>query len=57
MSHHDAREEPAAAPVDGAPVLPRSEHVDDTPAARLLAHDLEHLVWDHDGDDVLPPPD
>jgi hypothetical protein len=30
---------------------------DDVPAARLLAHDLEPLVWDDDGDGVLPPPD
>ncbi len=32
-------------------------HADDVPAARLLAHDLEPLVWDDDGDSVLPPPD
>jgi hypothetical protein len=57
MSHHDARVEPATTPVDAAPVAPRYEHVDDTPAARLLAHDLEHLVWDDEGDGVLPPPD
>jgi hypothetical protein len=31
--------------------------VDDVPAPRLLAHDLEPLVWDDDGDGVLPPPD
>ena len=30
---------------------------DSIPAARLLAHDLEALVWDDDGDNVLPPPD
>ena len=30
---------------------------DDVPARRLLAHDLEPLVWDDDGDGVLPPPD
>ena len=30
---------------------------DDVPARRLLAHDLEHLAWDHDGDDGAPPPD
>ena len=30
---------------------------DSVPAARLLAHDLEALVWDDDGDGVLPPPD
>jgi len=31
-------------------------HVDDVPAKRLLAHDMEHLVWDDDGD-AVPPPD
>ena len=30
---------------------------DSIPAARLLAHDLEPLAWDDDGDGVLPPPD
>ena len=30
---------------------------EDVPARRLLAHDLEHLVWDHDGERVAPPPD
>jgi hypothetical protein len=30
---------------------------DDVPARRLLAHDLEPLVWDDDGDGALPPPD
>jgi hypothetical protein len=30
---------------------------DDVPARRLLAHDLEPLVWDDDGDEALPPPD
>ena len=29
---------------------------EDVPARRLLAHDLEHLVWDEDGEPV-PPPD
>jgi hypothetical protein len=37
------------------PVQIRAE--DSIPAARLLAHDLEALVWDDDGDGVLPPPD
>ena len=32
-------------------------HDEDVPARRLLAHDLEHLVWDHDGERVAPPPD
>ena len=30
---------------------------DSFPAARLLAHDMEALVWDDDGEGVLPPPD
>jgi hypothetical protein len=30
---------------------------EDVPARRLLAHDLEPLVWDDDGDEALPPPD
>jgi len=30
---------------------------DDVPARRLLAHDMEHLVWDDDGDGAVPPPD
>ncbi len=32
-------------------------HDEDVPARRLLAHDLEHLVWDHDGERAAPPPD
>ena len=32
-------------------------HDDDVPARRLLAHDLEPLVWDDDGESPLPPPD
>jgi len=30
---------------------------DSIPAARLLAHDMEALAWDDDGDGTLPPPD
>ena len=30
---------------------------EDVPARRLLAHDLEHIVWDDDGDEPVPPPD
>jgi hypothetical protein len=30
---------------------------DDVPARRLLAHDMEHLIWDDDGDEAAPPPD
>ncbi len=40
---------------EGQPVSPIEDH--DVPARRLLAHDLEHLVWDHDGEDGTPPPD
>jgi hypothetical protein len=29
---------------------------DDVPARRLLAHDLEHMIWDDDGP-TGPPPD
>ena len=36
------------------PVLAVSE--DSIPAARLLAHDLEALVWDDDGDERPPAP-
>ena len=32
-------------------------HDDDVPARRLLAHDLEHMVWDDDGERAVPPPD
>jgi hypothetical protein len=37
------------------PVIAVTE--DSIPAARLLAHDMEALVWDDDADGVLPPPD
>jgi hypothetical protein len=30
---------------------------DGPPARRLLAHDLEHMVWDDDGEKSVPPPD
>ena len=30
---------------------------DDVPARRLLAHDLEHLIWDDDDETAVPPPD
>jgi hypothetical protein len=53
MSHFDIRVE---RPEQDHPVT-AFRPVDDVPAARLLAHDLEPLVWDDDGDGVLPPPD
>jgi hypothetical protein len=30
---------------------------DDVPARRLLAHDLEPIVWDEVGEGPVPPPD
>jgi hypothetical protein len=53
MSHFDIRVE---RPEQDIPVS-AFRTVDDVPARRLLAHDLEPLVWDDDGDGVLPPPD
>ena len=38
------------------PTIP-PPHDDDVPARRLLVHDLEHIVWDHDGEAPVPPPD
>lgn len=55
MSHYDARvERPEQAP---EPVSTFQLTDDDVPARRLLAHDLEPLAWDHDGDESAPPPD
>ena len=39
---------------DAKPIPRADDHV---PARRLLAHDLEHIVWDDDGDEPVPPPD
>jgi hypothetical protein len=48
-------------PAEGFPkdrqAVPGFASQDDVPAARLLAHDLEPLVWEDDGEGVLPPPD
>jgi hypothetical protein len=52
VSDLDPRVEPAEH--DARPV-PRAD--DDVPARRLLAHDLEHIVWDDDGEVPVPPPD
>jgi hypothetical protein len=53
MSHYDA---PVERPEqDIQPVAPA--HDEDYPARRLLAHDMEHLVWDDDGEGTMPPPD
>jgi hypothetical protein len=55
MSYFDARaERPLSQEVPPVSML---QSDDDVPARRLLAHDLEPLVWDDDGDGVLPPPD
>jgi hypothetical protein len=40
---------------DFQPLQPKRD--DDVPARRLLAHDMEHLVWDDDGEGTAPPPD
>jgi hypothetical protein len=53
MSHSDARAEPDQ---DDRQAVPASRD-EDHPARRLLAHDLEHLVWDDDGEAAMPPPD
>ena len=55
MSDHDARAQRPPESID--PAAPDYRSVDDVPAARLLAHDLEHLVWDDEDDRLLPPPD
>ena len=53
MSHPDARVERPEQ--DIRPVLTIDE--EEVPARRLLAHDMEHMVWDEDGEDAVPPPD
>jgi hypothetical protein len=53
MSHFDIRVERPKQDVPPVTVI-RDE---DVPARRLLAHDLEPLVWDDDGERELPPPD
>jgi hypothetical protein len=52
MSDLDPRVEPAEHDVK---LIPRAD--DYVPARRLLAHDLEHIVWDDDGEEPAPPPD
>ena len=55
MSHIDAG---ATTRTEGEQqVVAHMQSEDSVPAARLLAHDLEALVWDDDGDGALPPPD
>ena len=55
MSHFDIRVE--RTPQDEIQAVPPLPVDEDVPARRLLAHDLEPLVWDADGDGALPPPD
>lgn len=52
VSDLDLRVEPAE---HNAKLVSRAD--DDVPARRLLAHDLEHIVWDDDGEAPVPPPD
>jgi hypothetical protein len=53
MSHFDARVERPEHDIQ--PVSPILD--EDVPARRLLAHDMEHMVWDDDGEAAAPPPD
>lgn len=53
MSDFDTRVERPEQDIQPASVM----HEEDVPARRLLAHDLEHLVWDVDGERAAPPPD
>jgi hypothetical protein len=54
MTHFDARVD---RPEADLPPVPIAFQDDDVPARRLLAHDMESLVWDDDGERPLPPPD
>jgi hypothetical protein len=54
MNHFDIRVE---RPHQDIPPVTSLRPDDDVPARRLLAHDLEPLVWDDDGERELPPPD
>ena len=53
MSYFDARVERSEQDIPVTMLRP----IDDVPARRLLAHDLEHMVWDDDGERAVPPPD
>ena len=53
MSDFDTRVERPEQDIQPVSVI----HDEDVPARRLLAHDMEHLVWDHDGEQAAPPPD
>lgn len=54
MSNFDIRVERSKQDIQPVPSTRPDE---DVPARRLLAHDLEPLVWDDDGERELPPPD
>jgi hypothetical protein len=53
MSHPDLRAEAPDNDIQAVAMI----RDDDPPARRLLAHDMEHLVWDDDADTRVPPPD
>ena len=56
MSQFDSRvSQPAE--VDGKPIPMPAEDEHPHPARRLLAHDMEAMVWEDDGERPLPPPD
>ena len=54
MSHFEAHVD---RPEADLPPVSMGFQDDDVPARRLLAHDMESLVWDDDGERPLPPPD
>jgi hypothetical protein len=54
MSHFDARVERPDRDIQPVSIALQDE---EPPARRLLAHDMEHLVWEDDGERPLPPPD
>ena len=53
MSHFDIRVEKPQPDIKPVSIT----HDEDVPARRLLAHDLEHLIRDDDGEGAVPPPD
>ena len=54
MSQFDIRVS-RPAEVDSQPIPMPAD--DEPPARRLLAHDMEALIWEDDGERPLPPPD
>jgi hypothetical protein len=57
MSHYDSRvEQPQQDIIPPIQPLPATQ-ADDVPARRLLAHDMECMTWDDDGEGIVPPPD